>query len=114
MYVSPTLPVNSSPLTCLQYYSRALSSPFGLKVKAFYTTTSKQVLDIHEEARRIASENPNAQHGAPHDTGISTGVGTAAPPVSSEVRTTAGPIISGDGIESQSGSIKTGEAPLVL
>ena len=25
-------------------------------MKAFYTTTSKQVLDIHEEARRIAAE----------------------------------------------------------
>ena len=37
----------------LQYYSKALASPFGQKVKAFYTTTSKQALDIHEEARRI-------------------------------------------------------------
>ncbi|GJE91898.1 RRM domain-containing protein [Phanerochaete sordida] len=96
------------------YYSRALSSPWGQKVKAFYTTTSKQVFDIHEEARRIASENPHAQPGAPHDTGISTGVGTAAPPVSSEVRTTTGPIIPDQGVESQSGSIKTGEAPVVL
>ena len=45
--------LTTSRSTPLQYYSRALSSPFGLKVKAFYTTTSKQVLDIHEEARRI-------------------------------------------------------------
>ncbi|KAI0089808.1 hypothetical protein BDY19DRAFT_940933 [Irpex rosettiformis] len=41
------------------YYSRALASPFGQKVLSFYTTTSKQVLDIHEEARRIASQHPS-------------------------------------------------------
>ncbi|KAJ7600468.1 hypothetical protein C8J56DRAFT_9400 [Mycena floridula] len=43
--------------TAVEYYSKALQSPFGQKVLAFYTTTSKQVLDIHEEARRIADEN---------------------------------------------------------
>ncbi len=47
----------------IQYYSKALSSPFGQKVKAFYTTTSKQVLDIHDEARRI-HETHKASH--PH------------------------------------------------
>lgn len=40
----------------LQYYQKAIASPFGQKVKAFYTDTSKQVLDIHEEARRIADQ----------------------------------------------------------
>lgn len=39
-----------------QYYQKAISSPLGQKVKAFYTDTSKQVLDIHEEARRIADQ----------------------------------------------------------
>ncbi|KAG8959129.1 hypothetical protein FRC03_008420 [Tulasnella sp. 419] len=38
------------------YYERALSSPLGQRVFAFYSTTSKQVLDIHEEARRIAEQ----------------------------------------------------------
>jgi len=38
------------------YYERALGSPLGQKVFAFYSTTSKQVLDIHEEARRIADQ----------------------------------------------------------
>jgi len=38
------------------YYQSAITSPFGLKVKAFYTDTSKQVQDIHEEARRIADQ----------------------------------------------------------
>ncbi|KAJ3485840.1 hypothetical protein NLI96_g4663 [Meripilus lineatus] len=36
------------------YYSRALSSPLGQRVKEFYTSTSKQIHDIHDEARRIA------------------------------------------------------------
>ncbi|KIO31492.1 hypothetical protein M407DRAFT_130921 [Tulasnella calospora MUT 4182] len=36
------------------YYEKALSSPFGRTVYAFYSTTTKQVVDIHEEARRIA------------------------------------------------------------
>ena len=44
-----------------QYYSKALSSPLGQKVLSFYTTTSKQVLDIHEEARRLAQEQKAAQ-----------------------------------------------------
>lgn len=39
-----------------KYYAKAMASPLGLKVKEFYTTTSKQVRDIHEEARRIAAE----------------------------------------------------------
>ncbi|PFH53868.1 hypothetical protein AMATHDRAFT_72900 [Amanita thiersii Skay4041] len=38
------------------YYARAISSSFGQRVKAFYTSTSKQVHDIHEEARRIADQ----------------------------------------------------------
>jgi len=41
--------------TAHDYYARAISSPIGQKVRSFYTTTSKQVLDIHEEARRIAA-----------------------------------------------------------
>jgi len=36
------------------YYSKAISSQWGQKVLDFYTKTSKQVIDIHEEARRIA------------------------------------------------------------
>jgi len=37
------------------YYSRAISSPFGQKVYAFYTSTAKQVTEVHEEALRIAA-----------------------------------------------------------
>ncbi|KAI0274278.1 hypothetical protein BGY98DRAFT_1116514 [Russula aff. rugulosa BPL654] len=46
------------------YYTRALGSNLGQRVRAFYTTTSKQILDIHEEARRIADEH-KASQGAP-------------------------------------------------
>ncbi|KAJ7465313.1 hypothetical protein FB451DRAFT_1263272 [Mycena latifolia] len=42
------------------YYSKALASPMGQQVRAFYTNTSKQVLDIHEEAKRISSEQKAA------------------------------------------------------
>jgi len=42
--------------TVNDYYLSAITSPFGQKVKAFYTDTSKQVQDIHEEARRIADQ----------------------------------------------------------
>ncbi|CAE6533839.1 unnamed protein product [Rhizoctonia solani] len=38
------------------YYERAINSPLGQKVFAFYSSTSKHVLDIHEEAKRIAGE----------------------------------------------------------
>jgi hypothetical protein len=43
-----------------QYYQKALASPIGQKVMSFYTNTSKEVIDIHEEARRIADENKTA------------------------------------------------------
>jgi len=43
------------------YYTRALCSPLGQHVRAFYTTTSKQIFDIHEEARRIADEHKASQ-----------------------------------------------------
>jgi hypothetical protein len=39
-----------------QYYERTIASPLGQRVMTFYTETSKQVHDIHEEARRIAQE----------------------------------------------------------
>ncbi|KAG5648390.1 hypothetical protein DXG03_004964 [Asterophora parasitica] len=43
--------------TATDYYERAIASPLGQKVRAFYTSTSKQVQDIHEEARRIADQH---------------------------------------------------------
>lgn len=44
-----------------EYYSKAIQSSFGQRVFSFYTDTSKQILDIHEEARRIAdTEKPGS------------------------------------------------------
>ncbi|KIY61867.1 hypothetical protein CYLTODRAFT_494991 [Cylindrobasidium torrendii FP15055 ss-10] len=40
--------------TASEYYFKALSSPLGQKVKSFYTDTSKQLFDIHEEAKRLS------------------------------------------------------------
>lgn len=39
-----------------EYYSKVLGTPVGQKVHQFYTTTHKQVMDVHEEAKRIAEE----------------------------------------------------------
>merc|ERR1712093_387466 len=47
--------VNKATQIGKQYYSSALQSPLGSKVSQFYTQTSKQVVDVHEEARRIAN-----------------------------------------------------------
>ncbi|CAE7202501.1 unnamed protein product [Rhizoctonia solani] len=47
------------------YYERAINSPLGQKVFAFYSSTSKQVLDIHEEAKRIAGETKQSTPGSP-------------------------------------------------
>ncbi|KAJ7366538.1 hypothetical protein DFH08DRAFT_834736 [Mycena albidolilacea] len=51
--------------TATDYYSRALSSAWGEKARAFYTTTSKQALDIHEEAKRISAEQKAASGTTP-------------------------------------------------
>jgi len=56
------------------YYTRALSSPLGQHVRSFYTSTSKQILDIHEEARRIADEHK----ASPIATGSSGGASGSA------------------------------------
>jgi len=42
------------------YYSKAIGTPLGQTVQAFYTTTSKQVLDIHAEAMRIKEQQTTA------------------------------------------------------
>ncbi|KZT20004.1 hypothetical protein NEOLEDRAFT_1182931 [Neolentinus lepideus HHB14362 ss-1] len=69
-----------------EYYTKALSSPFGQKVRQFYTTTSKQVFDIHEEARRIADQHKASATAASAPTapgsaagGISGGPATSDP-----------------------------------
>jgi len=46
--------------TAHEYYSKALASPFGKSFLTFYTSTSKQVRDIHEEAIRIKQHKATA------------------------------------------------------
>lgn len=36
------------------YFEKALGSPTGQRVRTFYMDTSKQVMDVHQEARRLA------------------------------------------------------------
>jgi len=79
--------------TASDYYSKALSSPFGQKVKFFYTTTSKQILDIHEEARHLADlhkqQPAHAHHtpSPPHEaTPSSSNTGPSDPPVNLDVK----------------------------
>lgn len=38
------------------YYSKAINTEAGQHILRFYTTTSKQVQDVHQEAKRIAEQ----------------------------------------------------------
>jgi len=64
------------------YYQQAFASPLGQKVKAFYTSTSKQVQDIHEEARRITDQDKaqSAEHKNNHANPANSEAGSAAIP----------------------------------
>jgi len=54
------------------YYVRALETPFAGKVQSFYTKTTKQIHDIHEEARRLAGWNKSNTGEPPVDAEAST------------------------------------------
>jgi len=75
-----SLKANAAAIIGGKYYQAALSSPFGSKVHSFYTTTHKQVLDVHEEAVRIKEAKKAA---APSTTAAATSV-----PASDTVPTT--------------------------
>jgi hypothetical protein len=53
----------------MDVYSKALNSNTGQKVLQFYTSTTKGVMDVHEEAKRIASEKKTTHGttGAAHE-----------------------------------------------
>lgn len=44
------------------YFEKALGTPTGQRLVSFYTQTEKQVLDVHNEARRLA-EMKRQEHG---------------------------------------------------
>ena len=80
------------------YYKSALASVFGSKVHSFYTSTSKQVLEVHEEATRIkeskkAASSPQAAAstlvGSTDKVGLPVG-GAASAAVGDEVQKTVG------------------------
>jgi len=75
--------------TANDYYQTAIASSFGQKVKAFYTDTSKQVRDIHEEARRIADQN-KSQTAPSSTTTTASPVGSAGIP---DPKTQAAPTV---------------------
>ncbi|KAF9782512.1 hypothetical protein BJ322DRAFT_1076396 [Thelephora terrestris] len=54
------------------YYTRALGTSVGQKVQDFYTTTTKHVRDIHEEASRIAGWHKTNAVETPADAESST------------------------------------------
>ncbi|WVW82199.1 hypothetical protein I302_104205 [Kwoniella bestiolae CBS 10118] len=68
------------------YYARIFNNPSVQKIVQFYTTTQKQVLDVHEEAKRIAEEKK--QHATPippvnataDEPGAGAGITTAQAP----------------------------------
>ncbi|WWC99592.1 hypothetical protein V866_006496 [Kwoniella sp. B9012] len=68
------------------YYARIFNNPSVQKIVQFYTTTQKQVLDVHEEAKRIAEEKKT--HAAPippvnataDEPGAGAGITTAQAP----------------------------------
>jgi hypothetical protein len=89
---------STDPKMFHQYYSKALSSAYGQKVRDFYTTTSKQVFDIHEEALRIKNQNVvTAEPGPviPTSTGLPPVETTATsnPPPATAVPTTTAPTV---------------------
>jgi len=50
------------------YFEKALGTPTGDKVRSFYSSTGKQVHDVHEEAKRIQQKNKESK-GGPAKTG---------------------------------------------
>ena len=61
---------------------KAISSPLGQRVRAFYTESSKQVQDIHEEARRIADHEKNEKLSAGKQTTQGASVAASSEPES--------------------------------
>jgi hypothetical protein len=85
-----------------EYYSKAISSPLGQQVRDFYTTTSKQIMDIHEEARRISTQQKDkaARDAAKpvelKDTAVSGGPATAPADAAKPAESKADTAVSGN------------------
>lgn len=60
------------------YFEKALGTPTGLKIRGFYQDSEKQVVDVHNEARRLAdlkkgTQEPHPVAGEPGKTACSCG-----------------------------------------
>jgi len=62
-----------------RYFQSALGTPTGQKVRDFYVQSSKQILDIHSEARRLADLRKAEQEGQAKSTNPSGGSSAGAP-----------------------------------
>lgn len=51
------------------YFEKALGTPTGQKVRSFYEQGQKQVLDVHNEAKHLATLKKGASPGTPQDVG---------------------------------------------
>ncbi|KAI9668795.1 MAG: hypothetical protein M1831_000864 [Alyxoria varia] len=63
------------------YFERALGTPTGQRIRAFYQDGSKQVMDVHTEARRLADlkTGKQEQHGGAANTPNPTPATASAP-----------------------------------
>ncbi|CAK4031930.1 related to actin cytoskeleton (VIP1) [Lecanosticta acicola] len=51
------------------YFEKALGTPTGQKIRAFYEQGQKQVLDVHNEAKHLATLKKGSPVGPPEDAG---------------------------------------------
>lgn len=68
--------VNSLLSGLNSYYEKAAGTPTGQKLVNFYTQTSRQVQDIHTEARRLANIKKMEAGGAEQAAGMTPATGT--------------------------------------
>lgn len=73
--------------TVARYFETALNTPTGQRVRAFYEKGSKQVLDIHHEARRLADLRAESTKGSSEKPAVETAPETAPASSSSEKTT---------------------------
>jgi len=87
--------VNSLLSGLTSYYEKAAGTPTGQKLVNFYTQGSRQVADIHNEARRLADIKKKEAGGAEQAAGITPVAGTdktTSVPVSAHEAATSGTV----------------------
>lgn len=87
--------VNSLLSGLTSYYEKAAGTPTGQKLVNFYTQTQRQVLDIHNEARRLADLKKKEAGGAEAAAGMTPAAGTEKPTCKCGINSTSCPCESG-------------------